>query len=169
MDDPAPAADPVPAESDVPDGGEDTEQSAPQESAHVGDPITVTDMDGGSMSAKVKKVVDPLPVGEYDETMEPGHHFVGVYMSIRNNGDSTLDECPDNNATLLLSTDEQVDTTSVSGGPAGDSSFSCEVKLLPGARRQGWLAFEVKDGAKVSGMQFTPDSGFGDDTAEWKL
>jgi len=33
----------------------------------------------------------------------------------------------------------------------------------------GWLVFEVPTGDQVAQVQFTPDSGMGDDTAQWSV
>lgn len=47
--------------------------------------------------------------------------------------------------------------------------MASEVKLKPGAKALGWIVFEVPKASKVSVVQFGMDSGFAQQTGEWKL
>ncbi|MFD5182485.1 hypothetical protein ACFWMQ_07560 [Streptomyces sp. NPDC058372] len=53
----------------------------------------------------------------------------------------------------------------ISAGP----SLSSDVRLAPGAKTLGWVAFEVPKDATVAQVQMALDSGRADETGRWKL
>ncbi|MFJ9759909.1 DUF4352 domain-containing protein [Streptomyces sp. NPDC101149] len=135
--------------------------------AKVGDTIGVTGMDGGKLDVTVVKVVDNAKPG--DEFTEPsaGKRFYGVQFQLVNAGKKAYSDSPSNGAQISDAQGQQFQATiaDITAGP----SMSSDVRLKPGAKALGWIVFEVPKGVKPSAVQFTMDSGFSDDTGEWKL
>lgn len=135
--------------------------------AALGDALTIDDADGVTLSVTPDQVLDPLPVGSYDEP-DPGQRYVGIAVTLRNTGSLPYSDSPSNGATLLSSDGEQATDEIVSGGPCGNG-FGSSVKLAPGDVQRGCLSFEMPAGQAPSTFQFTLDSGMADQTGEWSL
>ncbi|CAL9366181.1 DUF4352 domain-containing protein [Streptomyces sp. enrichment culture] len=136
--------------------------------AEVGDTLTLRGMENGSqLDVTVVKVADPAKSA--DQFMEPdaGKRWVGVQFKLVNTGEAAYSDSPSNGAQVADSEGQQFDTTfgDITAGPTMASS----VKLKPGAQGLGWVVFEVPEAAKLATVQFTMDSGFADQTGEWKL
>ena len=151
-------------------GEEEEQASAPQpETAAIGDSITVEGNDGLVLSVRLLKVLVPPSVGEFDAPVDEGSRLVGVRLRITNRSDGVVySDSPSNGMALIYGNDQQSDSTIVTGGACG-GGFSSSVKLRSGKSRQGCVVFEVPATRKVKELQFTPDSGFADQTAEWSL
>lgn len=139
---------------------------APQPAA-IGDSIT---LQGSSNSVQVTptKVIDPLPVGQFDSPLQRGNRFVGVMFTLKNVGSKTYNDSPSNGAVLVTRNNMQADATLVSGGPCS-GGFDASAIISAGSIRQGCIPFEVPKGQKVKTIQFTLDSGFGPETGEWNV
>jgi hypothetical protein len=135
--------------------------------AGVGDSLPIHGDDGESLAVTVDQVMDPLPVGQFDQA-DSGQRFVGVQITLTNTGAVAYSDSPSNGSTLLSNTDEQASGEVVTGGPCGND-FQSDVKLAPGDSQQGCIPFELPDGQTARTFQFTMDSGFADQTAEWHL
>ncbi|MEV7975421.1 DUF4352 domain-containing protein [Streptomyces sp. NPDC086519] len=139
----------------------------PQE-ARTGDTITVTGMENGSkLDVTVVKIADPgKPADEYT-TADSGNRFVGVQFKLANTGSAVYSDSPSNGAQITDTKGQQFQTTfaDITAGP----SMSTAVKLRPGATALGWIVFQVPKGSKLATVQFTMDSGFADQTGEWKI
>lgn len=86
---------------------------------------------------------------------------------MHNTGRSVYRDSPGNGATLLGADNTGLNETL--GGARECRSFTGSVLLPPGDVRVGCLVFEVADGFVPAGFQFTADSGFGQQTAQWDL
>jgi hypothetical protein len=78
-----------------------------------------------------------------------------------------LRRLPGNGAKLIDVEDQQYDAAlnDVALGP----SIGSDVKLGPGSTRKGYLVFSVPKKIKLAKFQFTLDSGFAPQSAEWLL
>ncbi|MFR9798232.1 DUF4352 domain-containing protein [Streptomyces sp. MS06] len=148
----------------------DTSSAPPKtpEAAKVGDTISVKGGDDGSkLDVTVVKIADPAKPA--DEFTEPGSgkRFVGVQFRLVNTGTAVYSDSPGNGTQVADSQGQRFGETlaDISAGP----SMSSDVKLKPGAKALGWVVFEVPKASKVATVQFTMDSGFAEQTAEWKL
>ncbi|WP_306191300.1 DUF4352 domain-containing protein [Streptomyces sp. MK5] len=152
------------------EGGKDgaKEKTAAPETAKVGDTLTLKGQDEGSrLDVTLVKVADPAkPADDFTEP-ESGKRFVGVQFKLVNTGKAAYSDSPSNGAQVADTEGQQFDATiaDITAGP----SMSSDLRLKPGAKGLGWIVFEVPKGAKVSTVQFTMDSGFADQTGEWKL
>ncbi|MFB7442397.1 DUF4352 domain-containing protein [Streptomyces mirabilis] len=136
--------------------------------AKVGDTIALKGTDDGSkLDVTVVKVVDPAKAADEFTTPESGKRFVGIQFRLVNTGSVAYNDSPSNGAQISDADGQQFQTTfgDISAGP----SMASEVKLKPGAKALGWIVFEVPKASKVSVVQFGMDSGFAQQTGEWKL
>ncbi|MGW5252002.1 DUF4352 domain-containing protein [Streptomyces sp. NPDC004012] len=145
-----------------------TKKSAAPKVAKVGDTITAKGMeDGSQLDVTLVKVADPAKSSDEFTAPEAGKRFVGVQFRLVNTGTKVYGDSPSNGAQIADSEGQQFESTfaDITAGP----SMSSDVKLKPGAKALGWIVFEVPKGSKTATVQFTMDSGFSDQTAEWKL
>ncbi|MFF4211953.1 DUF4352 domain-containing protein [Streptomyces sp. NPDC001796] len=136
--------------------------------AQVGDTITVKGtQDGSQLDVTVVKMVDPAKSSDDFMTPDPGKRYVGVQFRLVNTGSAAYSDSPSNGAQVADGQGQQFESTlaDITAGP----SMSADVKLKPGAKALGWIVFEVPKGSKVATVQFTMDSGFANQTGEWKL
>ncbi|MFE2839977.1 DUF4352 domain-containing protein [Streptomyces mirabilis] len=136
--------------------------------AKVGDTIVLKGMDDGSkLDVTVVKVVDPAKGADEFTTPSSGKRFVGIQFRLVNTGTVAYSDSPSNGAQISDADGQQFQTTfgDISAGP----SMASEVKLKPGAKALGWIVFEVPKASKAATVQFGMDSGFAEQTGEWKL
>lgn len=136
--------------------------------AAVGDVITLEgNEDGSKIAVRLLKIVDPVSGGEFDQASK-GKRYIGVRVRLSNQGSTTYSDSPSNGASLIMSGDEQADSTLIAGGECS-SQFSSSAKISPGTKQSGCLAFEAPKAKKPRRFQFTLDSGFGPATGEWTI
>lgn len=138
--------------------------NAPKE-ATIGSTLPLEGFGDLQMKVKVLDYLDPATGGEFD-TPESGARFVGVKLRLTNTGQKPFDDSPGNGAKLITNTDEEADATITLGGTCESAS---SVKIAPGDSRVVCIPFEVPKAQKGVEFQFTLDSGFADDTGQWKL
>ena len=136
-------------------------------SAKIGDTLTLKGMDTGSKAEiTAMKFVDPATATGGIDTPAAGSRYVAVEFQIQNTGTATYDDSPDNNARVADISGHLFDSTivsSISSGPL----FPATVQLRPGQKAVGYVVFEVPVASKIARVQFTPDSGFADDSGQW--
>jgi hypothetical protein len=120
------------------------------------------------MRVRVVRLIDPVPVGPSDATVNPKGRFVGVEIGLENLGPSPFNESPLGDASLVLDDGREGDPVTLLGGPCA-GGFATHVKIAPGAKRGGCLAFEVAAGRRATAFQFALDSGFAEEMGEWRL
>lgn len=153
----------------------DTAQDAPTKEtpaapkvAKVGDTIALTGTeDGSKLDVTVVKTVDPAKSSNEFFTPEAGKRWVGVQFQLINTGTIAYGDSPSNGAQIADAQGQQFTSTfaDITAGP----SMASSVNLKPGAKALGWIVFEVPKASKADVVQFTMDSGFADQTGEWKL
>ena len=141
---------------------------SPQAGAGVGDTIDLTGMDDGErIAATVVRVVDPArPASDFDEP-EAGTRVVGVRLKLVNTGSTVYSDSPVDGSVLVDKAGQSftAELASISAG----ASFPGSVKISPGSTRLGYVVFAVPNSSTVDSFQFTLDSGFADQTAEWSV
>jgi hypothetical protein len=121
-----------------------------------------------AMRVRVLRVIDPVPVGPSDATLDPSARFVGVELELDNLGPAAYNESPLGNASLLTDRGGKADPGPVLGGPCG-GGFASHVKIPPGGKRRGCLAFEVAPNRRPATFGFALDSGFAEERGRWRL
>lgn len=134
----------------------------------VGGSTTLAGQNSGErLRATLVAYKKTIAVGEYD-TPQSGMKYVGVTLRLTNVGSVPYSDSPSNGATILTATGQQGKTTIIASGECS-GGFDASVKIAPGESQEGCIPFEVPDGAVSSKFQWTPASGFGEETAEWSL
>ncbi|NUR31762.1 MAG: DUF4352 domain-containing protein, partial [Catenulispora sp.] len=134
----------------------------------LGDSITLTgDVEGDVVTVTPLKVANPASAADDYSAPGAGDKLVGVQFRLRNTGDVTYTDSPDNCATLVDTDGQRFHPTigNITAGP----EFPGSVTMSPGGAALGWIVFELPSSARPASVQFTPDSGFADDTGEWTL
>lgn len=164
--------------TDTPKAPADTSKSATKapvektpaapKAAKVGDTITLKGAeDGSKLDVTVVKVADPAKPADEFSAPEDGNRWIGVQFQLVNTGTIAYGDSPGNGTQIADVQGQQFTSTfaDVSAGP----SMASSVNLKPGAKALGWVVFEVPKASKADVVQFTMDSGFADQTGEWKL
>ncbi|MGV9245950.1 DUF4352 domain-containing protein [Streptomyces sp. NPDC003710] len=144
------------------------ETSTAPQAAKVGDTIALKGTDEGSkLDVTVIKVADPAKSSDEFMTPNPGKRYVGVQFKLVNTGTAAYSDSPSNGVQIVDGQGQQFESAfaDITAGP----SMSSDVRLKPGAKTLGWIVFEVPKGSKAATVQFTMDSGFAEQTGEWKL
>ncbi|MFE6716843.1 DUF4352 domain-containing protein [Streptomyces albidoflavus] len=158
------------AAGDAKPGKEAEKAERPEEKetvAKVGDAITLKGFDDEKVEVTVVKVVDPAKSNNEFMAPDEGNRWIGVQFQLVNVGEKAYQDSPaggmqvaDNKGQMFRMAFGEVDS-----GPA----LSSDVRLAPGAKALGWVAFEVPEGVKVSQVQVALSSGMADQTGQWKL
>lgn len=152
------------------------QQPAPETKQPVkaADPLTIgstTTLSGESEGEKLEvtllRFAPHVAGGEYDEP-SAGMQYVGMTLRIRNIGSVAYSDSPSNGATVLSASGRPGKTANLTSGECGES-FATRVNIPPGEAQEGCIPFEVPEGTEVARVQWTPSSGFSDETAEWQL
>lgn len=144
------------------------ETPAAPKAAKVGDTIALKGTeDGSKLDVTVVKTVDPAKSSDEFTAPEDGHRWIGVQFQLLNTGTIAYGDSPGNGVKIADTQGQQFTSTfaDISAGP----SMAGSVNLKPGAKALGWVVFEVPKASKADVVQFTMDSGFADQTGEWKL
>jgi hypothetical protein len=120
------------------------------------------------LEVRVTRVLDPAPASPGDQTLSPRDRFVGVELTLRNIGDVNYSESPLSDSKLLLADGSEADPVNLLGGPCG-GRFALHVTLRPGARANGCVPFEARQGQRPSRFQFALESGFAPEVGTWTL
>ncbi|MFC8449604.1 DUF4352 domain-containing protein [Kitasatospora sp. NPDC057223] len=136
--------------------------------AKVGDTIALKGMEkGNTADVTAVKIVDNADSG--NEYLKPadGKRYVAVQFQIKATGTQAYSDSP-------LGSAKVVDTEGQSYGPTfGDTtagpSFQTPTNIAPGESGKGFVTFEVPVAAKLDKVQFGLDSGFADQTGQWKI
>ena len=102
------------------------------------------------------------------DTPAAGNRYAAAEFRITNDSATAFQDAPDNSAKAIGSDGTQFDTTIIGSGLVGGTLMPSQVNLVSHASGLGWVVFEVAKAAKVTGIQYTSDSGFGS-TALWTL
>ncbi|HEY9417837.1 MAG TPA: DUF4352 domain-containing protein [Pseudonocardia sp.] len=146
----------------------DAPAEQPKQAAKIGDTITVKGSgDGEQVAVTIKKVADPAKPGDEFSAPAQGNRWIGIQVEIVNTGDAVYADSPGNGMQIADTDGQRFGTTfaDISAGP----SMTSDAKLSKGAKALGWIVFEVPKTSKAATVQFAANSGFADQTAEWKL
>ncbi|HET8992122.1 MAG TPA: DUF4352 domain-containing protein [Candidatus Saccharimonadales bacterium] len=135
--------------------------------AHVGATISLTGQSGSGADVTLVQVLDPATGADQYTTPDAGNRFVGVQLRIKNTSTTAESIAPDNDVTLF-------DTKGQSYSPdIADSLANCQgfanggPNLGPGESALGCETFQIPTTDTVAKVEFTPSSGFANDTGEW--
>lgn len=151
----------------APDTSAEETPAAPKV-AKVGDTIALKGTeDGSGLDVTLVKTVDPAKSGDEFFAPEQGNRWIGVQFQLVNTGTIAYSDSPGNGVKIADTQGQQFTSTfaDITAGP----SMASAVTLKPGAKALGWIVFEIPKASKADVVQFGMDSGFAEQTGEWKL
>lgn len=160
--------DPVVATTADQSGSAGSTPATPAGKATIGSTITLAGNDpGAQVAVTVVTVANPAKGASDYITPKAGNKYVAVQVRLRNTGRAGYDDSPSNGAKVVDVQGQQYEATTddITAGP----SLPADTKIAPGGMVLGFLVFEVPATVRLSGFQFTLDSGFADQTGEWTL
>lgn len=140
----------------------------PKRAATIGDTITLKGQNGEKIAVTLTEWADPAKSGDSFIGPDHGKRWVAAQFALKNVGKVAYNDSPSNGVEAADAAGEHFDATlatSITEGPL----MSSDLKLGAGDKGLGWIVIEVPKAAKVTKVQFTLDSGFGDQTGEWTV
>lgn len=143
-------------------------KATPSEPLAVGSSATVTGFkEGERLEVTLEDYLPHVASTQFSQPKQ-GNKFVGVRIRITNVGSGSYADAPSNSAKIITDNGEQSTDAILDSGPCA-ASFSASVKLAPGDGVRGCIAMEIPEAATGAKFQFTPDSGVGPNTLEWRI
>ena len=159
----------APSKAPAPPGSSASPSASPTPSGEgIGDTQTLNGLsDGEILAVTLTKVADPATPADEFSTPQGSDRLVGTQFRVANAGSIPYHDAIDNDVQLID------DKGQAYQPELGDSITAGrlfeEVRIDPGDSRLGFVVFSVPTGVRLSTVQFVPDSGFADDTAQWTL
>lgn len=139
--------------------------SAATRSAGVGQAVKLHgQLPGEVWKVKIVRVVKPLGGSGYSDTRAPSERWVGVVLRITNVGTTRISDHLFNDSRIVLTSHREFEPE-YNDGWCNDTTFA----ISPGNWDRLCVAFLLRRGVGLRSFQFTPDSGYGDDTGVWRL
>jgi hypothetical protein len=120
---------------------------------------------GERVEATVLAYKAHLAVGKED-SVASGMKFVGVTLRLTNVGTIPYTDAPFNGAMIVTATGLEGRSVVIVSGECSEG-FASEVVITPGESREGCILFELPDELAAAKFQWTPSSGYGEETAQW--
>lgn len=142
--------------------------SASSSPARVGSTLTLTGNDPGEkMAVTVTRVVSHAQPADEFSSPDPGKRFYAVQFRLADTGTTAYSDSPSNGAAVVDSAGQSYQSSIYD--VAGCESFPGTENIAAGDKGLGCVVFQVPDGAKITKVQFTLDSGFGPATGQWAV
>src|SRR5262249_10817478 len=113
------------------------------------------------------KVADPATPADDLSTPQGGDRLVGTQFRVTNAGSSPYEDSIENDV-QLIDTSGQAYQPEIADSITAGQLFQ-EVRIDPSESRLGFFVFGVPSVVRPATVQFVPDSGLADDTAQWTL
>jgi Domain of unknown function (DUF4352) len=142
--------------------------TAPPTGGAVGSTIPLTGLKSSERMAVtiVKVIADARPATSFDAASH-GKRLYAVQIRLQNIGTAPYSDAPSNSAVI---TDNLGQSYQASFSNVQDcQSYPGSENIAAGSTGLGCVVFEIPAGVKITGVQFTLDSGFADQTGHWKV
>jgi hypothetical protein len=137
--------------------------------ARIGSAITLSGNDSGEQTAvTVTKVISHASPGDEFTSAPAGDRLYAVQFRLRDTGSAAYSDAPSNGAEVVDSSGQSYQS-SITDTASGCASFPATENIAPGTSGLGCIIFEVPKAAKITGVQFTLDSGMGPQTGQWDV
>jgi Domain of unknown function (DUF4352) len=137
--------------------------------ARIGTAITLSGIDSGEqMAVTVTKVISHASPGDEFTSAPVGDRLYAVQFRLADIGSAAYSDSPSNGAEAVDSSAQSYQA-SVTDTASGCTSFPATENIAPGASGLGCIVFEIPRAAKITGVQFTLDSGMGPQTGQWDV
>lgn len=139
-------------------------RGARSSACRVGEAVVLRgiDRERSRVETTLLEVVDPVPAGA--GASNEGHRYVALHLRLRNAGDVPFEDLPTGGAVLIGDDGRGYRAARHRMQPALG-----EVRITPGQSCDGFLTFEVPEGAALRAFRFTPNVGVSGDSGEWDL
>jgi hypothetical protein len=142
-----------------------TSSSSPAPAAaRVGSTITLKGNTDELIAVTLVKVAPVAKPKDVYFTPDKGNRLFAVQFRITNKSTAAYEDSPTNGAKAIDAEGQQYDTSMLDSTLG--QSIAGSVKLLPGRSVLGVINYEVPAGAKITSVQMSADSGFGE-SGEW--
>jgi hypothetical protein len=141
-----------------------TTPAADAKPVKLGKTITLKGNSGEKMRVRPYRV-KAFEAGEF-ETPAEGNQYVGVWISLKNVGRKRYSDAPGNGAKLVDTRAKVHDSTIVVSGDTCETTS--DLRIPAGQTRRICIPFEVPTGVRLRYFEFTLNSGFADQTGQWK-
>ncbi|MFC8658090.1 DUF4352 domain-containing protein [Streptomyces parvus] len=156
------------AEQPAAEQAEAPEEEPKETVAKVGDTITLKGQeDGEQVDATLKKIVDPATSADEFFGPEDGNRWVAAQFELTNTGKAPYADSPSNGAQVADADGQRFQATF--GDTKAGPSMTSDAKVPPGEKVLGWITFEVPKASKIVTVQFGLNSGFAEQTGQWKV
>jgi Domain of unknown function (DUF4352) len=129
--------------------------------AHVGSTISLSGVD-----LTLNQVIDPAQGADEFTTPDSGKRFVGVQMTLKNTGDSTLTGDA-NNEVSIIGSDNQTYTPDFNSISECTNFNDGSYTLAKTESTTGCVTFQVPTGVSVAKVRYEPLSFTSSNVAEW--
>jgi hypothetical protein len=119
------------------------------------------------VAVTLTKVVDPAAPADEFSTPQGGDRLVGTQLRITNAGSIPYNDAIQNDVQLIDAKGQSYEPELADNITDGQSLN--EVRINPGESRLGFVIFSVPAGTQLAAVQFVPDSGTAEDTAQWTV
>jgi hypothetical protein len=137
--------------------------------ARIGSAITLSGFDSGEqMAVTVMKVISHASPGDEFTSAPAGDRLYAVQFRLDDTGSAAYSDSPSNGAEVVDSSGQSYEA-SIADTASGCTSFPATENIATGASGLGCIVFEVPEAAKITGVQFTLDSGMGPQTGQWDV
>jgi hypothetical protein len=137
--------------------------------ARIGSAITLSGFDSGEqMAVTVTKVISHASPGDEFTSAPAGDRLYAVQFRLDDTGSAAYSDSPSNGAEVVDSSGQSYEA-SIADTASGCTSFPATENIATGASGLGCIVFEVPEAAKITGVQFTLDSGMGPQTGQWDV
>jgi hypothetical protein len=134
--------------------------------ARVGSAITLSGDDSGEqMAVTVTKVISHASPGDEFTSAPAGDRLYAVQFRLNDSGSAAYSDSPSNGAEVVDSSGQSYEAA-IADNVGGCTSFPASENIAPGESGLGCIVFEVPKAAKITGVQFTLDSGMGPQTGQ---
>jgi len=137
--------------------------------AWIGSAITLSGIDSGEqMAVTVTRVISHASPGDEFTSAPSGDRLYAVQFRLDDTGSAAYSDSPSNGAEVVDSSGQSYQASMIDTA-SGCTSFPATENVAPGASGLGCIVFEVPEAAKITGVQFTLDSGMGPQTGQWDV
>lgn len=131
-----------------------------------GDVVAVAGPDGERVQVRVRAPIDPLEVTYPEVTPKYGNRYVALPVELHNRGPRVYADSPLSRISATLTDGSLVTHASVDSGECASPTLE-RIRLQPGERTRGCVAFEVPDRLDVAAIAV--QLGYSESVLEWAL
>ena len=146
-----------------------TGHAAALSTARTGSAITLSgNSSGEQMAVTVTRVIGHASPSDEFTSAPAGDRLYAVQFRLRDSGSAAYSDSPSNGAAVTDSSGQSYQAAI--GDDVRDCTlFPAVVNIAAGSSGLGCIVFEVPEKAKITGVQFTLDSGMGPQTGQWNV